>query len=245
MLIGEVKALFVEPKHNINTLYFQLSTGNHQKMKIVPKRKILPSFDERNMDKTQTARFTLFLIKIGFIPINLNKEKDQVSFDFWSKPTMYHFLILSPCFILNFYLFYVLLFETDFESMVEQFTTIEQVSLMASSLLGWSLIFPFLIAQGLASSSVHSTLIITSHFSFPQKGKHLIIGFFIILMGNFSFNYGVFNKGQVSDDILLKSVVLVMLVALIFCCFWTFSSFLTAVWVQSLIKEHRDTTTIR
>ena len=210
---------------------------------MVPKRNIIPSMIER--EKTKTAKFTSFLISMGVIPVKLDDKKDHVSFKFWSRPMMYHLIIQLPHILLSCLMYKVIFYEMDFGFMASQFTTVEKISVLVSSLIACSLTYPVLIARGLASSLVSPKLLSSPYLAFPKQGIRIIIGFFLIISGNFLFNYGIFKKGQVTDDILCKILVLNVLSALFLCCFWTFSSFLVVVWVQSLIKQQKDTNTTR
>ena len=43
--------------------------------------------------KSKTAIFLMFLVRIFLIPFKINRVKNEISFKFWSKPTIFHIIL--------------------------------------------------------------------------------------------------------------------------------------------------------
>ena len=48
---------------------------------------------ETKREKSKTTRFLRFLVRIFLIPLTIDSTKNEISFMFWSKPTMIHIII--------------------------------------------------------------------------------------------------------------------------------------------------------
>ena len=64
--------------------------------------------NETKRDKSKTTRFLRILVRIFLIPLKIDPIKNEISFRFWSKPTMGHIILYwIPFFAIEVYTFWL------------------------------------------------------------------------------------------------------------------------------------------
>ena len=189
-------------------------------------------------DKSKTTRFLQFLVKIFLIPFTINPTKNEISFMFWSRPTMIHIILYwVPFLSINIYCYYLGEVSGLTNHYVSNYSTPELYSNWIMYIVQLVILLPFMTCYQLGKRKLKADWFL----SFDKCPGHAwcnILSMIFQFFGSFAFFYAKTYTYALEFHTFITLIVLYIVMFIINAVFWALSAFFVEIWMENLLIEN-------
>ena len=149
-----------------------------------------------NSRPTKTSVFIKFLIKICFLPINL--DEGVIRFKLLSKKTLVHVVIYWGLYLLITSLDMSILTDDDVMSKIAEQNKLDTFSLLSLWVTNISILFPLFLCRGLNNMEIR--MVWTEGLPFPKHGVTTILSHFMVVIGFFGATWAYITSLGIPGD---------------------------------------------
>ena len=197
-------------------------------------------------DVSTTATFLRCMVKIFLVPLTVDKQKNEVRFNVWSKPFMFHVILYwVPFLAIGAYAWYLVEKSGFLASLATRYTPIEEHTAFMTYLQQITMILPALTCYKFGRSKLRAALFCGST-RFPRHTWYNIASICFQFSGSLAHIYALHSWYNFPDGIFLIVFLLYGFGCFIIAIFWSLSAFLVEVSMENLgIEEVKNNFILR
>ena len=190
--------------------------------------------NETKRDKSKTTRFLRILVRIFLIPLKIDPIKNEISFRFWSKPTMGHIILYwIPFFAIEVYTFYLGKVSGYTDHMTSNSSTVEIYSKWMTYILQIAMFLPLMTCYKIGKKKLSADLFL-GYAQCPGLTWCNLMAIFFQFFGSLAHVHSFMYTCDLEYDMYITLLVLYIILLIFNAVFWALSAFILEIWMENL-----------